>query len=220
MAWPTAQQFNLCLALFLLSLLLALLAWLCGHALLLAVYNQTGPALLFVPFVAGEIGGIEFVVCLGLLLASCSALHLFPPSSHEDERIGEGGYGGCEAYLLTELLVNSITRILDCYTTEVSCCYLKTQWEMQVNLLNRWGSEVLLEVLLLLNRSRGLVDLPVYLSTSALPMCPAYPALLCTTSWNARQTSKPLKVESSKLTSSTSASPPQSAAQSCSPRDH
>ena len=76
----------------------------------------------------------------------------------------EGSDG--KAYLLTELLVNRIARILNRYTPQIPCGNLKTQWEMQIDLLDRWGGEEFLKVLLLLNRCWRLVDLPAHLLAS------------------------------------------------------
>jgi len=61
---------------------------------------------------------------------------------------------------LLELLVDSIQCILDRDAFEVPCCYLETEGEVKVNLLNWRCCEHLLEVLLVVYRCRRRVDLP------------------------------------------------------------
>ena len=51
---------------------------------------------------------------------------------------------------LLELLVDGVQCVLDGDAFEVPCCYLQPQWEVQVNLLDGWCCEELLEDLLVL----------------------------------------------------------------------
>ncbi len=43
---------------------------------------------------------------------------------------------------------------------EVSCCYLESQWEVKINLLNRWFCQGQLEVGWVIDGRRRCVDLP------------------------------------------------------------
>jgi len=54
------------------------------------------------------------------------------------------------ADLLLVLLVDCVEGIFDGDTFEVTCGDLKTQGEVEVDLLDWWGAEQLLEVLLVL----------------------------------------------------------------------
>jgi hypothetical protein len=71
------------------------------------------------------------------------------------------GKASREACLLLELLVDCVQRILDCDTLEVTSSDRQTQWPYQVNLLDRWGHQVHLENVLVLDGVRRRVELPV-----------------------------------------------------------
>lgn len=60
--------------------------------------------------------------------------------------------GRSGAYPLLELLVDGIQCILDCHALEVPCNDLESQWEVQVNLLDWWLCEHLLQDVLVFNR--------------------------------------------------------------------
>lgn len=60
------------------------------------------------------------------------------------------GRGG--AYPLLELLVDGIQCILDCHALEIPCNNLESQWEVQINLLDWWLREHLLQDVLVFNR--------------------------------------------------------------------
>lgn len=64
--------------------------------------------------------------------------------------MGDGRRGG--TYSLLELLVNGIQCILDCHALEVPCNNLESQWEVQVNLLDWWLREHLLQDVPVFNR--------------------------------------------------------------------
>lgn len=67
---------------------------------------------------------------------------------------------GC-TYLLPELLINSVASILNCDALQISRRNLQAEWEVQVDLLDWWDGEVLLEPFLLFDGGWGLVDTPV-----------------------------------------------------------
>lgn len=64
-------------------------------------------------------------------------------------------------HLLFVLLVDRIHRILDCHSLQVPCRDLEAQGEVQVNFLDGWGREELLEVFLVVDGARRRIDLPV-----------------------------------------------------------
>ena len=65
-------------------------------------------------------------------------------------------------HLLPILLIDCIYCIFDCYTLKIPRRYFEPKGEVEVNLLDRWSSEHLLEITFLgiLQCGRGLVDLP------------------------------------------------------------
>lgn len=70
-------------------------------------------------------------------------------------------------YLLPVLLIDSIASILNRDALQVSRRDLKSQWEVQVDLLDWWGGEVLLEPLLLFDGGWRLVEAPVNLALAS-----------------------------------------------------
>lgn len=66
-----------------------------------------------------------------------------------------------DTYLLPELLINSITGILNRDALQVSRRNLQSKREVKVDLLDWRDREVLLEPFLLLDGGWGLVDAPV-----------------------------------------------------------
>jgi hypothetical protein len=68
---------------------------------------------------------------------------------------------GADTHPLLELLVDGIQCVLDRNAFEVPCCYFEPEREVEVNLLDWWCCEELLEVFLVFYRRRRRVDLPV-----------------------------------------------------------
>lgn len=58
---------------------------------------------------------------------------------------------GYSTYLLLELLVDSVKRVLDCDSLEITSSHLQPQREMQVNLLHRGVYEMEFEDILVLD---------------------------------------------------------------------
>ena len=67
---------------------------------------------------------------------------------------------GGSTYPLLKLLMYGIQSVLDGYAFEVPCCYFQPQWEVQVNLLDRWCCKHQLEVGRVVHCGRRRVDLP------------------------------------------------------------
>lgn len=72
--------------------------------------------------------------------------------------------GKYETYLLLELFVDSIQSVFDGYALQVSRCNLEAQWEVQVDLLDRWCGEEFLQCFLVIQCCRRRVQLPGYMS--------------------------------------------------------
>ena len=131
------------LVLLLALLLLAAAAEASLPSVFLEVHHQTSPRLLLVPLEAGKVWLVELVV--GLTEVNINR---------------DFNRNGMQTHPLLELLVDCVQRILDCDSLEVPCCYLESEGEMEVNLLDRRCCEHLLEVFLVIYRHRGRVDLP------------------------------------------------------------
>jgi hypothetical protein len=135
---------SLLFGLVLVLLLLATAAAEAGLACILAqVYNKTCPRLLLVPLEARKVGQVKLVI--GLSPLSVGGLLLQARQ---------------RTYPLLELLVNRVQRVLDGYSFEVPCCYLEPEGEVEVNLLDWWRREHLLEELLVVYCCRRCVDFP------------------------------------------------------------
>lgn len=57
----------------------------------------------------------------------------------------EHGTTGGATYLLLELLVDCVQRILDCHALQIPCNDIQSKREMQVNLLDHWCHKGLLQ---------------------------------------------------------------------------
>lgn len=131
----------------LVSVLLLLLLRGRGCAFFLLVHDEARVALFGVPLEAGEDGQVELVVSLGV---------------GQSDRTKELGWcWRLETYLLLELLVDGVQRILDGHALEVSRSDLEAQREVQVDLADQRKAERLLEDILVFESSRGGVQLPV-----------------------------------------------------------
>ncbi len=67
---------------------------------------------------------------------------------------------GGSTYPLLKLLMYGIQSVLDGYAFEVPCCYFQSQWEVKVNLLDRWCCKGQLEVGRVVHCGRRRIDLP------------------------------------------------------------
>lgn len=78
------------------------------------------------------------------------------------------GHGGW--YLLLELLVNGVQRILDGDSFVVASCYFQTQWEVKVNLLDGRIDEVQFEYVLVFDAVWRGIELPWRVSMDMIAM--------------------------------------------------
>lgn len=117
-------------------------------AFLLAVHDETGPGFFLVPLEAGENGGLELIV--GLVVAEGVSFR------------GRKGRVEKDTYLLAELLVDSVQRVLDGDAAQVPRRHLQAEREVQVDLLDRRLGEHQLEegLLGLVDGQGGFVDAP------------------------------------------------------------
>lgn len=65
-----------------------------------------------------------------------------------------------ECYLLLELLVDSVQRVLDSDSFVITSTHFQAQWEVQVNLLDRRIDEVQFENVCVFDGVRGGIESP------------------------------------------------------------
>ena len=100
------------------------------------MYNQSSPGLFLVPFESGKYRIVQFIVGLSSLLAFFEVTKI--SSTH----------------FLLVLFVDGVQCILDCDALEVPRSDFETEGEMQVNLLDWWSGEKLLQRFLFVQRCR------------------------------------------------------------------